>query len=186
MGFASLKKNKVRDNAPGLMKNIFIAERDWFVDNEGLKAPAPPFTNPGDTLRITETHTFKDGFGFVPFHSTLATGELTAEMVGERESRTNNPSLVAQHPGLTAEVVEFFQTRKSGDYIVLIRTLAGEYIQLGEDGLECEIMYSFGSGKVDGGYQGVTATISNYGKPYFYEGDVTLYPEVEADPEPTP
>lgn len=176
MGFESLKKNKVRDNAPGLRKNVFIAERDWFVEGTGLKAPVEPFADPGDSLRITLDHEFEEGFGFVPFHATLATAELTAEMVGERESRTNNPSLVASHPGLTAEIVEFFQTRKSGDYIVLVQTLAGEYIQLGEDGLECEIQYSFGSGKVDGGYQGVTATISNYGKPFFYEGDVTLYP----------
>jgi len=55
---------------------------------------------------------------------------------------------------------------------------------MGEDGLEAEIMFSFGSGKVDGGYQGVTATISNYGKPYFYEGDIVYYPAAEVVPEP--
>lgn len=176
MAYASLRKNKTRDNAPGLRKNIFLAERDWFTDGTGLKTPGAN-VNPGDSLRITETHTFKDGFGFLAMHSTLATAELIGEMVGERESRTNNPSLTAQHPGLTAEVVEFLQQMKSGDWIVLVQTLAGEFIQLGEDGLECEVMYSFGSGKVDGGYQGVTATISNYGKPYFYEGDLTLFPE---------
>ena len=176
MGFESLKKNKVRDNAPGLRKNVLIAERDWFVANTGLKAPVGPFTDPGDSLRITGDHEFVEGFGFVPFHATLATAELTAENVGDRESRTNNPSLVAQHPGLTAEIVEFFQSRKNGDWIVLMQTLAGEWIQMGEDGLEAEIMFTFGSGKVDGGYQGVTATISNYGKPYFYEGDIVYYP----------
>ena len=176
MGFESLKKNKIRDNAPGLRKNILIAERDWFVALTGLKAPVGPFLLPGDTLRIVGNHEFITGRGFVPFHSTLATAELTGENVGDRESRTNNPSLVAQHPGLTAEIVEFFQSRKNGDWIVLQQTLAGEWIQMGEDGLEAEIMFSFGSGKVDGGYQGVTATISNFGKPYFYEGDIVYYP----------
>lgn len=181
MGFEALKKNKVRDNAPGLRKNILIAERDWFVPNTGLKAPVPPFTNPGDSLRITGNHEFVEGKGFIPFHATLATAELTAENVGDRESRTNNPSLVAQHPGLTAEIVEFFQSRKNGDWIVLQQTLAGEWIQMGEDGLEAEIMFTFGSGRVDGGYQGVTATISNYGKPYFYEGDIVYYPAAEEE-----
>lgn len=175
MGFESLKKNKVRDNAPGIRKTIWIAEIDWFVDGTGLATPGAT-TNPGDSLRITTNHTFKEGFGFIPFHSTLGTGQLTGEMVGDKESRTNKPTLVGKHPGLTAEIVEFFQTRKSGDYIVLVQTLAGEVIQLGEMGLECEIMYSFDSGTVESGYQGVTATIENYGKLYFYEGDITEYP----------
>ncbi len=182
MAYASLKKNKIRDNAPGIRKNIYLAERDWFLDNTGLKAPVGPFTALGDSLRIVGNHEFKEGFGFLQFHTTLATAELVAEMVGERESRTNNPSLTAQHPGLTAEVVEFLQVMKAGDWIVLVQTLAGEFIQIGEDGLEAEVMYSFGSGKVDGGYQGVTATISNYGKPYFYEGDLTIFP-VAVEPE---
>lgn len=176
MGFESLKKNKTRDNAPGIRKTIWIAERDWFADATGLVAPVPPFTNPGDSLRIATSHTFKTGFGFIPFHSTLGTGQLTGEMVGDKESRTNKPTLVGKHPGLTAEIVEFFQKTKSGDYIVLVQTLAGEVIQLGEDGLECEIMFSFDSGTVESGYQGVTATIENYGKLYFYEGDITEYP----------
>lgn len=176
MGFESLKKNKTRDNAPGLRKNIFLAERDWFVDADGLKKPVGPFTTPGASLKITTDHTFKVGKGFIPMHTTLATAELVGEMVGERESRTNNPSLSAQHPGLTAEVLEFHQMMKSGDWIVLVQTVSGEIIQIGEDGLEAEVMFSLGSGKVDGGYQGVTATISNYGKLYFYEGDITEYP----------
>jgi hypothetical protein len=174
MAYQTLKKNKTRDNAPGLRKNIYLAERDWF---DSLAVPVAPFENPGDSLRITADHTFKTGFGWIGMHTTLATAELVAEMVGERESRTNNPSLTAQHPGLTAEVIEFVQQMKSGDWITLVETLAGEYIQLGEDGLECEVMYSFNSGRVDGGYQGVTATISNYGKPYFYEGVLTMFPD---------
>jgi hypothetical protein len=176
MGFESLKKNKTRDNAPGLRKNFWIAERDWFADADGLKAPVAPFTNPGDKHRITGTHTFKEGYGFIPFHTTLGTGQLTGEMVGDKESRTNKPTLVGKHPGLTAEIMEFFQGTKSGDYIVLTQTLAGEIIQLGEDGLECEIMYSFDSGTVESGYQGMTVTVENYGKLYFYEGDITEYP----------
>lgn len=174
MGFESLKKNKTRDNAPGLRKNIWIAEVDWFED-AGLQVPGAA-TNPGDSLRITTDHVFKTDYGFIPFHTTLGTTQLTGEMVGDKESRTNKPTLVGKHPGLTAEIVEFFQTRKSGDYIVLVQTLEGEVIQLGEDGLECEIMFSFDSGTVESGYQGVTATIENYGKLYFYEGDITEYP----------
>jgi len=174
MAYQTLKKNKTRDNAPGLRKNIYFAERDWFTT---LAVPVAPFTNPGDSLRISTDHVFEATKGFIGMHTTLATAELVAEMVGERESRTNNPSITAQHPGLTAEVIEFLQQMKSGDWIVLIETLAGEFIQLGEDGLECEVMYSFGSGKVDGGYQGVTATVSNFGKPYFYEGALVMYPD---------
>ncbi|AWW32435.1 hypothetical protein DN752_21070 [Echinicola strongylocentroti] len=177
MGFESLKKNKTRDNAPGLRKTMWLAERDWFMADTGLAAPVAPFENPGDSLRISDTHTFETEFGFVPFHTTLATGELTGEMVGDRESRTNNPNLVGKHPGLTAEIVEFFQQKKNGDWIVLVQTLEGELIQLGEDGLECEVSFSFGSGTVEGGYQGVTVTITNYGKLFFYEGDITEYPE---------
>ncbi len=176
MGFESLKKNKIRDNAPGLRKDMLLAEREWFDDAaDGLKKPGAA-ANPGDTLRITETHAFVAGRGFVPFHTTLGTGQLTGEMVGDKESRTNKPTLVGKHPGLTAENVEFYQKLKSGDYIVLVRTLAGEYIQLGEDGLEAEVMFSFDSGTVESGYQGITATIENYGKLYFYEGDITLHP----------
>lgn len=176
MGFESLKKNKTRDNAPGLRKTIWIAERDWFADADGLKKPEAPFTNPGDSLRITATHTFKEGFGWFPLHTTLGTTQLTGEMVGDKESRTNKPTLVGKHPGLTAEIAEGFQKTKSGDYITLVQTVNGEIIQLGEDGLECEVMFSFDSGTVESGYQGMTATIENYGKLYFYEGDITEYP----------
>jgi hypothetical protein len=175
MGFAALKKNKTRDNAPGLRKNIWIAERDWFVENNGLKKPGAG-TNPGDSLRITDSHNFKEGFGFVRLHTTLGTTQLTGEMLGDKESRTNKPTLVGKHPGLTAEIVEFFQKTKSGDWITLVETVAGEIIQIGEDGLECEIMFSFDSGLVESGYQGVTATIENTGKIYFYEGDIIEHP----------
>jgi hypothetical protein len=176
--YRNLKK-RTFDNAPGVKKKAYAAPRSWFEDPDGLKIPTPGATpGPGDSYRITATHAFKEGKGFLELYGTLATGEITAETVGERDSRTTNPQFVFQNPGLDAFGIEFAEQAKNDEWIILIPGLDGLVYQMGQDGLECDLVPSRGSGKVDGGYKGHTYTAESFGPIFVYEGDITLF----ADP----
>lgn len=179
--YKSLKKNTGKDNSPGIKKKVFAAPREWFDDANvagGLQGPIAPAVNPGDRYRIIADHNFIAGKGFIELYTTLDTGEFTAEAVGDRDSRTTNPKLVVQHPGLDAERIEFAELAKNDDWIVLFEGLGGTVYQMGQDGLECDIVPSRGSGKVSGGYFGSTYNVESFGPIFVYEGAITLKPEV--------
>lgn len=170
--FGHLKKSTT-DNAPGLKKRVLVAPRRLFTT---LAEPSAAGVTPGDKILISADHTFAVGDGWIELYTTLATAELIAESVGERDSRTTNPSLTCFHPGSYAAALEFAEEGKNEDWIVLVEGLNGEFIQIGEDTLEAEMSYAFNSGKVDGGQKGITFTFSSYGKLYVYEGAITLKP----------
>jgi hypothetical protein len=176
MDYNKLTKRTSRSNAPGLKKKILVAPRSYFA-LDGLKKPADDPAVPGSSIRITEAHTFLAGKGWEELYTTLDTGELTGESVGERDSRTTNPKVVAMHPGLYAEALEFGEKAKGDEFIVLVEQLDSTFVQLGQDGLECDITYSFGSGKVSGGYNGLTFNIESFGPVFIYEGAITMKPE---------
>lgn len=161
------------DNAPGLKKRVLVAPRSTFT---ALAEPGGAGAVAGDTIVISDPHTFGASDGFIEMYTTLATAELTAELVGERDSRTINPKVTAFHPGLYAEALEFGKMAKDEEWIVLVEQLDGSFIQLGQDGLECEITYSLGSGKVDGGSKGITFNIESFGDVFVYEGTITTKP----------
>lgn len=179
--YKALKKNAGKDNSPGIKKKVYVAPRSWFDDaaiGGGLQGPVDPPVAAGDKYKITADHVFVTGEGFVEMYTTLDTGEFTAEAVGDRDSRTLNPKLVIQHPGLDAERIEFAQEVKNDEFIVLFEGLDGTIYQMGQDGLECDIVPSAGSGKVSGGYFGTTYNVENFGPIFIYEGAITLKPVV--------
>jgi hypothetical protein len=123
------------------------------------------------TQGVTDTTYTK---GFIELYGTLDTAELTAETVGDRDSRTTNPKFVFQNPGLDAEGIEFAEMAKNDEWIILVEQLNGSFIQLGQDGLECDLVPSRSSGKVSGGYTGQTFTAESFGPVFIYQGDITL------------
>lgn len=161
------------DNAPGIKKKVWVAPvRSFTVIAEPTNAGAAP----GDSIVIAADHTFGLTDGFVELYTTMDTGELTGELIGERDSRSTNPKVVAQHPGLYAEAMEFADKAKDEDWIVLVEGLDGVLIQVGTEQLGADFSYSFGSGKVSGGYKGLTFNFESFGKAYIYEGALTLKP----------
>jgi hypothetical protein len=176
--YKHFKKRVGLDNAPGLKKKAFAAPRSWFAATGGLAVPTPDPMNPvpGENYLITGNHTFETGKGFIELYGTLDTAELTAETVGDRDSRTTNPKFVFQNPGLDAEGIEFAEMAKNDEWIILVEQLNGTFIQLGQDGLECDLVPSRSSGKVSGGYTGQTFTAESFGPVFIYQGDITMKP----------
>jgi hypothetical protein len=177
--YKALKKNTGKDNSPGIKKKVYVAPRSWFDDanvSGGLQVPIDVPVNPGDEYTISTDHNFITGEGFIEMYTTLDTGEFTAELVGDRDSRTTNPKLTVMHPGMDAERIEFAENVKNDEFIVLFEGLDGTIYQMGQDGLECDIVPSRASGKVSGGYFGQTFNIESFGPIFVYTGALTLKP----------
>jgi hypothetical protein len=176
MDYNKLVKRTSISNAPGIKKKVLVAPRSYFAASGGLQEPSATPATMGDQLKITTDHTFETGKGWMELYTTLDTGELTGESVGDRDSRTTNPKVEAKHPGLYAEALAFGEMAKGDEFIVLVEQLDGTFLQLGQDGLECDITYSFSSGKVSGGYNGITFSIESFGPVFIYTGVITMKP----------
>lgn len=163
-----------KDNSPGLKKNVLVAPRSWF---DVLSVEVDPDGDTVGRVKITADHTFITGKGWVQLYTTLDTGQLTAEMVGDRDSKVQNPKVECKHPGSKEEILAFADAAKNDEFICLVQGLNNEWLQLGSDGLEALIMGNYDSGKVSGGYKGWTFTIESFGKIFLYEGTITMLPE---------
>ena len=161
------------ENLPGLKTRVLVAPRATFTT---LEAPTNAGAVPGDSIVISGSHTFGLTDGWIEMYTTMDTSELTGETIGERDSRGNNPKATAFHPGLYAEALEFAQKAQNDQWIALIERPDGTFIQLGADGLECDITHSVASGKVSGGSNGITFTIETFSKLFIYEGAITMKP----------
>ncbi|MBA3899389.1 MAG: hypothetical protein H0X62_04125 [Bacteroidetes bacterium] len=164
---------RLRDNEPGTKKKVFIAPRSAF---ETLSKPAANPANAGDHLRIAADHVFKVGEGFTVLYTTLDTGKLLAEKIGDRDSRGKNIKFEGKHPGLYAEAAAYEDDAKNDEHIVLVEILDGTVVQLGSDGLECDVTGTYDSSTVSGGYNGWMFLIESFGKLFFYEGAIELKP----------
>lgn len=173
--YENLKKGSLSSD-PGLGKVIYGAPVGWFAA-AGIKKPTAAAAA-GDEYTISDDHVFEVGKGFITLYSTLDTGEFTAEMVGDRDSRTFNPKLVYQNPGLNAEKIEFANKSKDDDWIFLVPLVDGTVLQLGTELLPCEVMASLGSGKTSGGYKGASYEAETFGSIYEYKGTIELKPVV--------
>ncbi|MEM8564931.1 MAG: hypothetical protein AAGF85_00625 [Bacteroidota bacterium] len=161
------------NNAPGLKKKVLVAPVRTFTS---IAVPTAAGATPGDSVDITGDHTFGPSDGFIELYTTMDTSELTGELVGERDSNSTNPKVVANHPGLYKEALEFAKNAKDEDWIVLVEGLDGAYIQIGTEELGADANYRFGSGKVSGGYKGITLNFESFGEVFIYEGTITLKP----------
>ncbi|HEX8656589.1 MAG TPA: hypothetical protein VF690_03605 [Hymenobacter sp.] len=160
-----------KDNTPGVKSTIFIAPERWFAAIKGTKT-----TNAvGDSVTINGSHTFKPGFGFIKAYGTLDTGMLKLAPVGDRDGRGKKATFEFFNPGNTKAAAEFDSTVKNETCIVLIQTADGVMQQVGTEGLGCEILGEYDTGKLSGGRRGYTFKGESYQRGnLFYEGDVVL------------
>jgi hypothetical protein len=166
-----------KDNQPGLKSTIYIAQEDWFLSIKGFKTTSQP----GDSVTIDGSHTFKPlpsgtgTYGFIKAYGTLDTGMLKLEPTGERDGRGKKASFEFFNPGNTPEAAEFDRTIKNLSCITLLQTPDGVVQQVGSEGLGCEILGSYDSGKLSGGRRGYTFKGEAYQNGnQFYKGDIVL------------
>lgn len=162
--------------APGVTSVIYGAPKRYFAA-AGIKVPTAD-ANPGDKVTISDSHLFEVGKGWLQFETTMDTAEFMAESVGERDSRTINPKLPFQVPGLTAKNLEAGYEVTEDDWIFLVPLLDGTVIQIGTELLPCDVTLGLNSGKVSGGYKGSSYEAETFGKVYVYTGDITEQPVV--------
>jgi len=160
-----------KDNTPGLKSILYIAPLIWFSLIKGFKTT----TQPGDSVTIDGSHQFLPGFGFIKAYGTNDSAELKLDPTGERDGRGKKATFEFFNPGNTPEAAEFDRTIKNLDCIVLLQTPDGVVQQVGADGLGCEILGSYTSGKLSGGRRGYTFKGEAYQNGnQFYKGEIVL------------
>src|SRR5262245_51956149 len=65
-----------------------------------IKKPVAPFNNPGDSQKITETHTFNDPFGFYRAYQVKDKHEGKGDTAGTFGSKTLKNEMTVFVPGL--------------------------------------------------------------------------------------
>lgn len=162
------------ENRPGLMKNIYVAPvRDFDV----LATPVDSGNMDGSSVEISADHTFQAGRGWIRMYSTLESAQLIAETVGERDGRGHRLELTAFRPGVAAVNIEFANKALYDEFIILVETLEGQFLQMGTErmGVECTGA-ALDTGTVGGGRKGYTFTFDTFGSPYVYSGAITELP----------
>jgi hypothetical protein len=174
MDYVNLDGLNGKDNMGGLEVDLLLAPESWFTEIKGYKTT----TLAGDSVTIDGAHTFPVGKGFVKMYTTLDTGKLMAEGVGERDGRGKKINVEVFHPGTAKEAAEFDRQAKNDRFIGLVRDPnlpAGTYIQVGIKGLPAEIVGKYDSATLSSGRKGFTFTMEAYANGLtFYEGTVTL------------
>lgn len=159
------------ENRPGLMKNVYLAPvRDFTAFVE----PTDSGLMDGSSVEIPTAHTFAVGRGWVKMYTTLESAQLIAETIGERDGRGTRLELTAFRPGVSSKNIEFANKALYDEFIILVETLEGQFIQLGRErmGVECTGA-AMDTGTVGGGRKGYTYTFDVFGSPYVYLGDPT-------------
>lgn len=171
--YKSLPGLQGKSNRPGLKKRVYIAPLSAF---DTIAKVVDPDAVDATRITISEAHTFPVGEGFIEFYTTLDTASLLAESVGERDGKGHNPKVEFFHPGVKADAFAFADACQHDEYIILVETLEGEFIQIGEENLGAEIASNFASGTVSSGRKGYSFVADTYGSLKLYTGLVTVKP----------
>ncbi len=160
-----------RENKPGLMKNVYIAPLRELT----LAEPVDSGNMDGSSVEITSDHTFADPAtqGWVKMYTTLDSAQLIAETIGERDGRGTRQELTAFRPGMSAWDIEFANVALYDEFVVLVETLEGDFLQMGTQrmGVECTGA-SADTGTVSSGRKGYTFTFEVFDKPFIYSGAI--------------
>lgn len=162
------------DNTPGLRGYILTALETDFTTIS--KAPKTGI-NPGDTAIISADHVFKPTKGWTKQYITLASNNLKATAVGERDGRGKKITFEGFHPGNKAAALEFDRVVKNLGLIMLVPDADGTYLQVGAEGLPVELSADYDSGKLDSGRRGFTIKGEAYSNGlYIYSGAIAMKP----------
>lgn len=164
-------------NPPGEKKTLLLAPISWF---EAIAPVAGPDALDATRYTIATDHTFKTGKGWIKVYTTLDTLHLTAESIGERDSRGHDVKIEFFHPGTKKQIMAFAQLAQNDEFIALAQGLDGAILQVGAEDLGADILSNYDGGTVSSGRRGTTFTLQSYAPLYLYEGAIVEKPaEVE-------
>lgn len=173
----SLEGPNGEDNTPGLLGYVYFAPESWFT----TIAKAPKYSagqaKAGDSVLITDTHTFKPGFGWLKIYITLDSNQLKGAIVGERDGRGLKITFEGFHPGNKPESLEFLNLVKNIGGIMLVPDADETYLQVGAKGLPVELAPDFDSARLSSGRRGSIVKGEAYATGMrIYTGDITEKP----------
>lgn len=168
----------------GVGEYVLIASVHDDFEEDGIKCPTAPFTNPGDSVKITSPHVFKEDRGFAKIQLAPDKNQLNGTTIGDKGFHKLNLVLDVFIPGSYAELHEQVANMLNKPLIALIKDAncaAGMYYQLGCDCAYAWLTVDFSTGTTVDGVKGYAGKLS------YTNGYVQLYtagdPEVLADPD---
>jgi hypothetical protein len=158
-------------NATGVKDTIFYAlKSDFLVLQEVVGGVAAA----GDGALISATHTFNANKGWKRLRMTQDTVEANDEQVGDNaDSLGTKHMLQGFFPGRKAVQLEFQNSIKNEDLVILYKDCNGTTLQLGCDCSYAKASSAGGSGKTSGGTKGAQYTFAAFCAPVEYTGDIT-------------
>lgn len=144
-----------------------------------IKKPLAPFTNPGDSQTITETHLFTDPYGFYRAYQVKQKHEGKGDSAGSLGSKTLANEFTVFMPGIDATRLEFVKALQNEDLLTLHRDSDCDNEQWLQLGNECrpataEVSYTTGTYEPTG-EKGFIIKIKWTGIPYVYAGTITIF-----------
>lgn len=169
------KKDKVQNRETGYTNKMFLASTDDFTL---IAEPTAPFTNPGDSKRITEDHTFPTTKGFIELYCAPDSVDAPAETAGDIGSKKPIYSPVGFLPGDGPDVQAMVEDLLNDDVILIAEDANcpdGPTLQFGCKCKPARIdsaNFTSGTTATDG-RKGWMLTFKS-GCRWFYEGTVTM------------
>lgn len=174
MALINLKRPK--NVGSGVAERVFIAPVSFFAP-EGIKTPTPPFTDPGDSVIIAESHEFLEGKGFIQIQLAPDKNQFSASTLGDKGFQKLGKELNVFIPGSYALLHEAVKQLLNVPLIVLQEdSNCGEKLiyQIGTECVPAYLTTDFSTGTTVDGVKGyVFKLTSTLGFIQLYEGDIT-------------
>jgi hypothetical protein len=174
--YKNLSTAGARDNMGGASVVALYAPISYFVDG-GIKTRPIDSEDLEARVTISQTHVFKAGKGFHKIRCILDTNKLKADPVGERGGRGIKEEYEAKVSGNTKLMAALMAMFKNDEFVVLIPTHDGLFVQLGSEYLPAEILPSHDTGTIESGVNSMMVKITNYTMSRtFYAGAIQYAP----------
>ncbi|WP_347268968.1 hypothetical protein [Paracoccus sp. (in: a-proteobacteria)] len=161
----------------GISEYILFAPVEWFTT---IATPTAPFTNQGDSIRITADHVFAASKGFVKMQLAPRKNKFDMKSVGDIGlNKLVTDAVEFFVPGSYAEAHEQMKNLINTPLVCLVKDAQCEADILYQFGCDCQsawITVEFGTGTTNEGVKGFSGKMVYDGSLFLYEGAVTLLP----------
>jgi hypothetical protein len=164
-----------RNISSGISEYILIAPVSWLTT---IATPTAPFTNQGDSIKITSDHVFVDGKGFVKMQLSPRKNQFNMKTTGDQGlNKLVTDAIEFFVPGSYAEVHEQMKNLLNTPLLVLVKDcncVDEMFYQFGCDCMSCWATVDFSTGFTHEGNKGYMGKITFDNSLFIYEGEITL------------
>ncbi|HRN79982.1 MAG TPA: hypothetical protein PKY29_04485 [Ferruginibacter sp.] len=171
MSYAYRHLKTPQNTQSGVGDFVLVAPVSDFED-DGIKCPSAPFTNPGDEVKILTPHVFKSGKGFIKIMLAPEKNQLNGATIGDKGFQKLDLVLDVFIPGSYALLHETVKNLLNQPLIAMTKDSdcpANMYYQLGCDCVYAYLTVDFSTGTTRDGMKGYAGKIS------YQNGYVQLY-----------